>query len=264
MPQLTLVAFWGDKPPAFQRYLAEIGGRIGASPLGARFTPYAPEQIHATIVGLERMENEPGCYNLNQFLTTGERRSMDLAAALGLARAWPRLTVRFGGFDPDDDRVTSFGQTPFVRSFQLRRKAGKVMLMGWLHADGDFRRAGELWRLRRRFAEEAAVRPKYWADHDFYLTLGTLTLPTDAAPSSAKPSAAEAFQATMRDYIAANPIDVIVSAADLAFVRYVDPALPLNGSSAYPVEEVGLDAQKLASLYTSRAGERIARGPQNI
>ena len=52
--QLTLVAWLGDKPDALARILIDCQESIGAK-LGQAFEPYALEQIHATVVGLERV-----------------------------------------------------------------------------------------------------------------------------------------------------------------------------------------------------------------
>jgi len=48
----TIVAYYGRKPPQFLDFLVRVQARIGSA-LGAAFEPYEPQQIHATIVGLE-------------------------------------------------------------------------------------------------------------------------------------------------------------------------------------------------------------------
>ena len=50
--QLTLVSHYGPKPPTLARLIIELQ-QLLAQQLGTSFVPYALEQVHATVVGLE-------------------------------------------------------------------------------------------------------------------------------------------------------------------------------------------------------------------
>jgi hypothetical protein len=250
--QLTLVAHYGPKPPGLARHINQVLAAIAASEVGRYFQPHCLEQIHATIVGLERVPAEIDVIdNLNEYAATGRRRAMELACALKLARRLPPLTIRFGGFEPEDRRIESFGRPPYVRSFQLHIAQGNATIIGWHHRDGDFRHADELWALRRRFHEQCGARPKYAADSDFFMTLGTLV---DLPPSGSRAGidlavAAAAVEERIRRQIADRPVDVVVSAEDLAVVRYQTRDLTPTTSTAYPVLDPSLTATTLAQLY---------------
>ncbi len=258
--QLTLVAHYGPKPPALAHYIDQVLAMVAASAVGSHFQPYALEQIHATVVGLERIPAQPGedendFINLNEFVATGRRRTMDLACALRLARMLPPLTIRFGGFGPEDRRIESFGHSPYVRSFQLHLSQGRATIIGWRHWNGDFGHAGELWALRRRFDAQCGVRPKYVEDSDFFMTLGALVdlPPADSETWSALAAAAATVEARIRQQIADRPTDVVVSTNDLAVVRYQTSDLAPETSATYPILDPSLTATTLARLYGARS-----------
>ncbi len=251
MAQLTLVALYGRKPPQFARYLNAINELIQRSPLGSSFRPYALEQIHATIVGLERTATPHAFENANRLAAANERATMDFERALHLARTFPPLTVRFGGFEPEERPFLSQGQRPYVRSFQVSRQQGKVIIIGWRHQGGDFSVHADLWTLRRQFGEEANVWPKYAEDSDIFITLGDLTAVSPTNPAGARSDAAAigALEAAVRQQLVQRPIDVPITPAELSFVRYLEPALAPSTSTALPVLDPDLSASSLAACY---------------
>ena len=251
MAQVTLVALYGHKPPQFARYLNTINQLIQRSPLGPSFRPYALEQIHATIVGLERTATQGAFENANRLAAASERATMDFERALHLARTFPPLTVRFGGFEPDARPFLSQGRQPYVRSFQVNCQQGKVIIIGWHHQGGDFNVHHDLWVLRRRFGEEANVWPKYAEDSDLFITLGELTAASPTDPTGARSDAAaiEALEATVRRQLVKHPVDVRITPAALSFVRYLEPTLASLTSTALPVLDSALSAPSLAACY---------------
>ncbi len=251
MAQLTLVALYGHKPPHLARYLNTINELVLRSPLGPFFRPYALEQIHATIVGLERTATPHAFENANRLAAANERATMDFARALHLARTFPPLTIRFGGFKSEDKRLASRGQSPSVRSFQIQAQQGKVIIVGWHHRRGDFSVHADLWTLRRQFGEEANVWPKYAEDSDLFVTLGELTTASykDSPCARLDFPAIEALEATVRRQLARHPIDVPITPAKLSFVRYIEPTLVSSTSTALPVLNPDLNASSLAACY---------------
>ncbi len=176
---------------------------------------------------------------------------MNFARALHLARTFPPLTVRFGGFKPEDRQLMSQGQQPYVRSFQVSRQQGKVIIIGWRHQGGDFSVHADLWTLRRQFGEEANVWPKYAEDNDLFITLGELTTASTEDPSRTRldVAAIEALEAAVRRQLIKHPVDVRITPAELSFVRYHEPTLATSTSTALPVLDPALNASSLAASY---------------
>ncbi len=56
--QATLVAFYGEKREPLASLIGDLQEAI-ARELGTAFTSYAPEQVHATIIGLECTPDDP-------------------------------------------------------------------------------------------------------------------------------------------------------------------------------------------------------------
>ena len=95
---------------------AEIG-------LGASFTPYEPQQVHSTIIGLEGRRDGNRVLNMNYLRLQNQRRYMDvepLNEAINHALELLPLQIRFGGFRRFEHYpFTSRSQHPFARSFSI-------------------------------------------------------------------------------------------------------------------------------------------------
>ena len=252
--QVTLVAHYGPKPAELAEHVGVALTAIERSSVGRHFRPYAPDQMHGTIVALDRAPARAGFDNANRLAAAGVRQPMNFARALTLARAFPRLTFRFGGFALDDRRIESAGQTAYERSFQMRPEQGKVIIIGWHHDGENFAAYRALWAVRRRFAAQCGIWPKYDNDSDFYMTLGDLIdLP---APGSADrrrlAGAMRALEAAVRQEFARHPVDVPTAASDLSFVRYSSPALPPTTSRAHPAADPALTPMRLRQWYNDR------------
>ena len=203
-PSRSTIVAWYDALPSG---LAEMVDRAqaGASRLlGAAFTARHPDQVHATLVGLER--------------ASAPFDPAPLATHLRAALS-PPWTVRFGGFAPDDRRYLSRGRPLHERAFGVY--GGKVVLIGWPLVDGAPARI--LADLRLCCADFGAVH-SYGDDPDVYLVIGELgDVPSD-----------DAVQA-VRHELAATALHVPLSADDLSLVTYVDTALPRASTSWQPL-----------------------------
>lgn len=128
----TLVAFYGEKPEPLAALIDAVQKHAHRL-LGNNFAPYAMEQVHATIVGLEGARSATGeLVNANYLSLRGEWRAMDLPRCLDHLQRTPLLpfTVRFGGFQNDAAYpFTSRGEHPFARSFTTQ--GARAVLMGW-------------------------------------------------------------------------------------------------------------------------------------
>jgi len=242
---VTMVACYGDKPPALARFIETAQGRLGASL--PSFVPYDIRQVHGTIIGLEgsHLPKSDGIVNANYLALRGERRPMDLARAFDLVRRSPRipLRVQIGGFPPGPQPpFVSRGRHPYERSFSISGET--VVAMGWPHVDGRF--TAPLAGLRRDL-ESVGVLHKYHAavdamDDDFFFVLGCVR---QGDPSEdALRTVTDGLRASMAR---ARPFEVVVDLRDIHVVGYMDPALPLETSVSYRLPS--LDLASLVALY---------------
>jgi hypothetical protein len=204
-PSRTTIVAWYDTLPDG---LAQVVDRVQAAAgrlLGDAFTARDPKQVHATLVGLER--------------ATAPFDPARLAAHLRAALT-PPLTIRFGGFAPDDRRYLSRGLPLYERGFGVY--GSKAVLVGWpVVGDAPTRVLAELRRDCCRFG----VAHFYGDDDpDVYMVLGEVAdVPVE-----------HAVQAVRRD-LAATAVEVPLSADDLSVVTYVDTALPRASTSWRPL-----------------------------
>src|SRR5262245_43314583 len=133
MRQLTLVAFYGQKPNALADLIRECQQTIAAR-FGRSFQPYDMLQVHATILGLEPCPQSVNNRNLS--LYRGELKEMDLAGFRAFLSGDGHLpfTVQLGGFQPADDYFESRGMTPYQRSFSIQ--GAFAVMMGWPFSGG--------------------------------------------------------------------------------------------------------------------------------
>src|SRR6266704_1015247 len=115
---ISAVAFYGPKTGRLRELLTGVQALI-AEHVGGDFRPYAPDQVHATLIALNGEH-------------AGERREMDLPRVMDiLARRFATpLRVRIGGFRPGQEiPFTSRGQHLAERSFSVQGEA--FVLVGW-------------------------------------------------------------------------------------------------------------------------------------
>src|SRR5262245_61383548 len=82
---LTLVAYYGDKPEPLGALLGELQDCL-QDYLGDAFRPYALAQVHATIIGLEGTPEGSRVINTNYLQLRAQHRSMDLRKALAIVQ----------------------------------------------------------------------------------------------------------------------------------------------------------------------------------
>lgn len=213
----SVVAFYGELPGA----LSELVGRLqrtAADRLGPAFAPRRPEQVHATVIGLEF---PPPAH------AGGDRSRFDarpLAEHLLRALRAAPLQLRFGGAAAGDRRWPSRGAPRHERSFLAG--PADVVLIGWpvRGADGEavvpptlaeIRRGCETFGARHRYHDRPGAR-----DNDAYLVVGRLV----GAPD---PAATSALADAVRRELAANPVRVPLGPEQLGLVEYTDTALPV-------------------------------------
>lgn len=251
MRQLTLVACYGPKPDglgdllrSWQERLDRSLRQIGA---GAVFRPYPLAQVHATVLGLERVSHA-GLHNRNMHEFRGQLRTMRLAElfAFILDSGHLPLDVQLGGFEDREYPFRSRGARPYHRLFSVQGRTAVVI--GWpvrMAREGrprapdwpltleELRRSAQMFNVLHRWHRAPAD-----VDNDFYLRLGLL----EREPAA---SERELVENEMRRALGeAPPLTVGVGPSELALVAY--PA----GEETLPVDKcevVGLTDPRLRS-----------------
>jgi hypothetical protein len=226
--------------------------------LAGAFSPYSIDQIHGTIVGLER-EPGSGLVNVNRAKFTARREEMDIqgfARALCASDRFP-VRIRLGGFLPGQVPFTSRRQTPYRRSFSIQ--GDKAVVIGWpilaCHsAGGSFAEApvhsefpqtlDEMRRLAGTFnIVHAYHRTPDDRDNDFYLRLGLVR--ADGWPARVE----QDLQARVRRWLGCNPECLDLSPRDIKVASYLDESLPPESTRTWTLSEVSKDANLIAQFY---------------
>jgi hypothetical protein len=225
----TIVAYYGQKPPQLLDFLVRVQARIGIA-LGRAFEPYEPQQIHATIVGLEGVLRRNQLLNQNFLTLRGQAKAVSLSSVLDLLHDTELLPmeIQIGGFHPGVDYgFLSRGLSPSVRSFSLRN--GIAVGIGWPVADRQY--PDTLDRLRRAF-QDIHVLHKYHrstgdVDNDLYFVLGHYS-------SSARGVNIEGAEREIAQYFSVNTCVVPLRLEDLSLACYTDEALPVTATAVLP------------------------------
>jgi len=236
---VSAVAWYGPKSGRLREVLAGVQALI-AEHVGGDFRPYAPEQVHATLVALNGVRAGGAVVNEYFLVNEGVRREMDLPRVMDiLARRFATpMRVRIGGFRPDQPApFTSRGRHLSERTFSAQNHA--FVLMGWpadslaaadrlaaadwpAVADRPAADGREPLDELRREMNAAGVLHRYHArpadvDNDLYLVVGH----HDGAP----PGALARAVAAVRDELAARPADLAIALADVKIVAADSPTL---------------------------------------
>jgi hypothetical protein len=199
----TVVAWYDTLPDGLAAVIDQAQSTTGRL-LGTAFTARPAEQVHATLVGLER--------------AAAPFDPAPLAAHLRAALT-PPLTIRFAGFAPDDHRYRSRGRPLYERAFGVY--GSKVVLIGWPLVDGA---PGRVLADLRLSCTAFGVTHSYGDDPDVYMVIGEVAdVPTDHAVRA------------VRHELAATALHVPLSADDLSLVTYADTALPRESTSWQPL-----------------------------
>lgn len=241
---VTLVAFYGEKPPGLRALIRDVQ-TVLQEQLGAAFVPYDMRQVHATIIGLEGLLAPDGAIvNANYARLRGQHVPAVPKEALQLVRETPLLpmTVRLGGYRSNTVYpFRSRGEHLYARSFSFQGES--AIMVGWPAECGG--RLGAIDELRRGFGQVGALHKYHGSpgdvDNDLFLVLGRVH--HDATDRNTL----RTVEGRAREFMAASrPFDVVLDRAALQLVQYADPSLPLGTSVAVPVD---LDADLFAELY---------------
>lgn len=253
-PNVSLVAFYekNHKPlkstalrdlvRQVQQHIQEILWEMG---LEHCFVPYALEQVHATILGLEGAKTKSGIISKWFLEKRGQSRYLELDKLLNHFRWHANLpvVVRFCAFFSGADYgFISQQQHPFQRSFQIREDRSAI-LMGWPSR-------GDLWPQSldqlRLGAQKFNLLHKYHhpldaVDNDCYLRVGRFT----ELPSS---DIRYEIERQIRNRLAAMPpVYEMIDHTNLVLVRYQEPTLRLDQTQSWSLDD--LSAEQLQRLY---------------
>jgi hypothetical protein len=266
--QATIVAHYGPKPDAVATWLTGCLGMLRAL-VGTHFEGYEIDQIHGTLIGLERDDRHAGTFrNRNFQVLRGIRAEMDfdgLLPALRFAFDSP-LLVQIGGFAPGDDPFRSRGLRPFDRSFSIQ--GNKAVVMGWPvrssstndarpsfdHREGRSRRYPDsLHRIRLDMQSHGVLhayhaRPRDF-DNDFYFRIGTLS---DCTPLTSR--VVSRTEVAARKWLAAHPLFIEIRLGDLSVAFYEKTELPRATTQTRCLSDTQLSDESIRDGYSSGRG----------
>lgn len=249
-PNVSLVAFYGDKPFRLAALIAQLQAYLSESTiLKDKFTSYQLGQVHGTIVGCEGLKTEQGIISKWFWEGREEIRYIDLSGFLNYLFDSDRLpmNIRFGGYDPCIDyNYLSRDRHPYHRSFQLQPSGEQTLLavlIGWSF--------WEEWitlnlEYLRRDAQKFNLLHKYHVlrdrvDNDFYLRLGVIE-------GELSPEAIATIETEIREMLRIKSFfDVTIKPENLSFVRYQDLSLPPETTEILSLMQATSD--KLEALY---------------
>jgi hypothetical protein len=257
--QATLVAFYGPKRDPLGYLLRSWQARLAGSvrQLGAPlvFQPYPLPQIHATLLGLEKLP-QPGLYNRNLHDFGGRLQAMPLPElfAFLLDSGQLPLEVQFGGFEDREYPFRSRGARPYHRSFSIQGTI--AVAIGWpVQTAHDGRPSTREWPLTleelRRGAQRFNVLHRWHrapadADNDLYLRLGLLE------GELAEPQHHLVEQEMRLAMSESSPSTVRINADDLAVVSYPvgEETLPVDRCAVVRLTDPRLRSEEfIAGLY---------------
>jgi hypothetical protein len=246
---VSLVAFYGDKPEAFASLIQKLQTYLANHQLlQAKFVPYQLVQVHGTIIGCEGWKTNTGVVNQWFQEKRQETRYIDFAGLINYLNHQIELpiAIRFGGYDRNTNYdFLSRGQHLYHRSFQLQLadKNTIPVLIGWSWQ--NYTVTSEIDNLRREL-QQFNLLHKYHetpdaVDNDFYLRLGTIKADLTL-------SELEAIAIEIRNLLEAQAaLSIPIQLENLAFVQYQDLALTPATTTAVPVTE--MSSQELLGLF---------------
>lgn len=233
--QLSLVAYYGNKPASLRRLVMELQAYLQAR-LGQAFRPYQLDQVHATVIGLECVFEQGAFYSEWYRQNRGSREPVDFGGLLSqLAREPLDFKIRFGGFRAEREYgFLSRWAHPFQRSFSFQ--GNMAVVVGW-PVKGEAV-TDHFFQLRQSFESYSLCHKWHkdgYQDNDCYLVLGKFE--AGGVPE-------EQLRQISRDLqeMLAKKIHLIPFNRDaLSIVVYENMELPLESTRVFPLDRVGAD-----------------------
>lgn len=255
--QVSLVALLQHKPPSLVNLITACQEKLLSTP-GVSFQPYTLEQIHATIVGLERLDGTDDA-NLNYARHRQKTIAMDLAGLLNYLRSGAAsrlpLRVQIGGFADRDYTFTSRGQRPFLRSFSIHQD--RVVLMGFPYngrplsiedTDTPPVYTPDLDQIRRD-CQAFGILHKYHTkpddcDNDLFFRIGLINC------ASSQEIAIRRVERQIRHFVSLiDPVMLKITPADLWGVAYADETFAPGTTLARRIDDPELTPDVIRGMY---------------
>ena len=243
IPNFSLVAFYGDKPPQLRALIQKLQIYLAnLKILQGKFIPYQLEQVHGTIIGCEGIKTELGVISKWFYQRRKEPKYVDFLGLINYLQHqidFP-LTIRFGGYDRDKNYdFLSRNQHPYFRSFQLQPSFNQAIpvLIGWSW-ENDTISLG-IDNLRRNLQQFNLLHKYHQTpnaiDNDFYLRLGTIR-------GELNLETIQAIASDIRNILATPPaLDIPLHQQHLAFAQYQDLSLTPQTTKIISVAEITPD-----------------------
>lgn len=248
-PNVSLVAFYGDKPPQLITSIEKLQACLKNHQLiKNKFIPYQLTQVHGTIIGCEGLFTESGIISKWFDERRQEKRYIDFSGLIDyLHKINFPLTIRFGGYDRNTNyNFLSRDTHLYYRSFQLQpaENATIPVLIGWSWSSDrvtlaidDLRRSFQQFNLLHKYH----VTPEAM-DNDFYLRLGTIN-------AVLTPSKMRVIATEIRNLLEKLPLYIPINKENVAFARYQDLSLTPETTKIMPISEI--TTNNLQQMYDS-------------
>lgn len=251
MKQLSLVSLYGQKSNAVKDLVLPIWKEIEKSSLNRVFDQYALNQIHSTIIGMEKVIGYEKPYNANHWEKGGGKSRMKFKKLYDHIKSHFPLNIQFGGFDKYNTDFISFDRFPYERSFQINFATKKVILIGWPVQKDKKTVNSKLLKIRDDLFAKNNIRHKYDGDNDFYLVIGELQnlhLLKEKELIQVKKEAKQ-LEHKIRSKILKKAQLLTIKKKNLFYVQYQKETLELASSNAFNFKEVKNNTAKLEDLY---------------
>jgi hypothetical protein len=244
---LTLVAYYGEKPSAFSELVEAVQTKIRESLPPDSFRAYEPRQVHATIIGLEGRRLGVHVLNTNYVERRHELHAINFSRFFHIlkhSRVLP-FSVSVSGYKDDEAySFTSRDLHPYLRCFSIQGEIAVVI--GWPYDGHHYQ--DSLDELRRSF-QTADVLHKYHGspkdiDNDFFFAVGKV------ARERIDNIVLQQLCGKMRHFLSLTHTEPIeISRHCLRVVAYEDAELPPRTSRAYTLDEAEAKIDEIRRLY---------------
>lgn len=233
----SLVSCYGDKPQALTTIIQKIQSLVIHS-LKDTFQPYKPEQVHATIIGMETVNVDNKLYSKWCIENQIRVDPVDWKKLSGfLIKEIPPVTIQIGGYESDVDYgFESRGASPYLRSFSIH--ANRVVINGWpvTATPEGYQSSQALYHWRKQF-QHYQLCHKWnadgYQDNDFFMVLGTIK-------KQLNKNRLGSLLQEARDLLTKESIIFTLSPKLLALVHYQDTELPLESTRVFPLHSKNL------------------------
>lgn len=244
---LTLVAYYGEKPSAFSELVEAVQNKIRESLPPHSFFAYEPRQVHATIIGLEGRRLGGHVLNTNYVERRHELHAMNFPRFFHIlkhSRVLP-FSVNISGYkEVEAYPFTSRDLHPYLRCFSIQGEIAVVI--GWPYDGNHY--LNSLHELRRSF-QAAKVLHKYHGspndvDNDFFFAVGKF------ARERIDNIVLQQLCGKMRHFLSSTHTEPVEISRDcLRVVAYANAELPPRTSCAYTLDEAEAKIDEIRRVY---------------